>query len=48
MVVSGRLFNEINNNNFSNITVTGATTIAGWGSTNGGSPTKTVTGNTFS
>ncbi|MEZ4791383.1 MAG: T9SS type A sorting domain-containing protein [Flavobacteriales bacterium] len=37
-----------NNNNFSNITVTGATTIAGWSNTDGGSPTKTVTGNTFS
>ena len=41
-------FNNSNNNNFSNITVTGATTIAGWSNTNGGSPTKTVTGNTFS
>ncbi|MDP2362921.1 MAG: hypothetical protein Q8M94_04025, partial [Ignavibacteria bacterium] len=40
--------NNTNNNNFSNITVTGATTIAGWGNTNGGSPTKNVTGNTFS
>ncbi|MBK9464145.1 MAG: HYR domain-containing protein [Chitinophagaceae bacterium] len=46
--VSGATINEINtNNNFSNITVTGATTIAGWASTDGGSPIKTVTGNTF-
>ena len=37
-----------NSNNFSNISVTGATTIAGWSSTDGGAPTKTVTGNTFS
>src|SRR5205823_3596287 len=37
-----------NNNNFSNITVTGATTIAGWQNTDGGSPTKTISGNTFS
>jgi hypothetical protein len=40
---------EINtNNNFSNITVTGATTMNGWRSTDGGSPTKTVSNNTFS
>jgi hypothetical protein len=46
---SGPTISEINNNNnFSNITVTGATTIAGWASTDGGSPIKTVTGNTFS
>lgn len=45
---SGATITETNTgNNFSNITVTGATTIAGWGSTDGGSPTKTVTGNTF-
>ncbi len=37
-----------NSNNFSNITVTGATTIAGWSNTDGGSPTKTLNGNTFS
>src|SRR5207244_4306555 len=37
-----------NNNNFSNITVTGATSIAGWSQTNGGTPAKNVTGNTFS
>lgn len=35
------------NNNFSNINVTGATTIAGWSNTDGGSPTKFVNGNTF-
>lgn len=40
------------NNNFSNITVTGATTIAGWQSTDGSTttpfgPNKTVTNNTF-
>jgi hypothetical protein len=38
-------------NNFSNVTVTGATTIAGWSNTEGASsasgPTKTITGNTF-
>lgn len=39
--------NNSNNNDFQNITVTGATTIAGWLNTNGGAPTKTVTGNTF-
>ncbi|MEI7726785.1 MAG: hypothetical protein WCK09_16870, partial [Bacteroidota bacterium] len=36
------------NNNFSNITVTGATTIAGWLSTDGGAANKNYTGNTFS
>jgi hypothetical protein len=36
------------NNNFSNITVTGATTIAGWANTDGGAPTKTIQNNTFS
>ena len=41
-------FNNSNNNNFSNITVTGATSVIGWNNTNGGAPTKTVTGNTFS
>ncbi len=39
------------NNNFSNITLTGATSVAGWtdleGATGGGS-TKTISGNTFS
>jgi hypothetical protein len=40
-----------NNNNFSNITLTGATTFAGYTNTDGplaGGPTKTVTGNTMS
>jgi len=39
-----------NNNNFSNITVTGATTITGWFNNDGtsGTPTKTITGNVFS
>jgi hypothetical protein len=36
-----------NNNNFSNITVTGATTINGWSNTDGGTPSKTIQGNTF-
>ncbi|MBK8427687.1 MAG: hypothetical protein IPL27_17700 [Lewinellaceae bacterium] len=46
---SGATVNESNTgNNFSNITVTGATTIAGWASTDGGSLIKTVTNNTFS
>ena len=44
---TGSVINS-NNNNFSNITVTGATTIAGWSNTDGGSPTKTFNGNTFS
>ena len=35
-------------NNFSNITVTGATTIAGWISSDGGAANKTYNGNTFS
>ena len=37
-----------NSNNFSNITLTGATAIAGWSNTDGGSPTKSISGNTFS
>ena len=41
-------FNNSNNNNFSNITATGATTILGLSNTNGGSPVKSVTGNTMS
>ena len=46
---SGATINEFNTgNNFSNITVTGATIITGWQSTDGGSPIKTVTNNTFS
>lgn len=36
------------NNNFSNITVTGATTIAGWASSDGGTANKTYQNNTFS
>ncbi len=38
-----------NNNNFSNLTVTGGTTVAGWFNNDGtgGTPTKTITGNTF-
>jgi hypothetical protein len=39
--------NNTNNNNFSNITITGATTLTGISNTNGGSPTKNVTGNTL-
>lgn len=35
------------NNNFSNITLTGATAIAGWVHTDAGVSTKTFTGNTF-
>jgi trimeric autotransporter adhesin len=36
------------NNNFSNITVTGATTIAGWISSDGGTANKNYINNTFS
>jgi hypothetical protein len=36
------------NNNFSNITLTGATTMSGWSNTDGGSPTKNISGNIFS
>ncbi len=41
---------QSNNNNFSNITVTGATTITGWFNNDGtgSTPSKTITGNTFS
>lgn len=35
-------------NNFSGITVTGATGITGWTTSDGGAPTKIITGNTFS
>ncbi len=35
------------NNNFSNITLTGATTMAGWSNLDGGTPTKTIQNNTF-
>jgi len=45
--VAGAIVNN-SNNNFSNITVTGATTIAGWSNTDGGSPSKTYSNNTFS
>ncbi|MBS4058172.1 MAG: choice-of-anchor J domain-containing protein [Bacteroidales bacterium] len=40
---------SVNNNGniFSNITITGATSIAGWVNTDGGTPTKTVQNNTF-
>jgi hypothetical protein len=40
--------NNSNDNNFSNITVTGATAVTGISNTNGGSPTKTVSNNTVS
>jgi hypothetical protein len=40
--------NNYTNNNFSNITVAGATTITGFNNTDGGTgSTKTITGNTF-
>ena len=49
--LNGAVSNNLNNN-FSNITLTGATTIAGWSNTDGASsangPTKTIAGNTFS
>jgi hypothetical protein len=45
--VSGATINH-NSNNFSNITVTGATIIAGWISADGGTANKTYNGNTFS
>ncbi|MDP3830201.1 MAG: hypothetical protein Q8Q47_02955, partial [Ignavibacteriaceae bacterium] len=49
--VNGTTVSNVNNN-FSNITVTGATAIAGWSNTDGASstsgPTKTITGNIFS
>ncbi len=35
------------NNNFSNMSFTGATTFTGYNNTDGGSPTKVVTGNTI-
>ena len=40
--------NSVTNNSFSNITLTGATTFNGIVNTNGGFPTKIVTGNTVS
>lgn len=40
--------NNYTNNNFSNITVTGASTLTGFNNTDGGAgSTKTITGNTF-
>jgi hypothetical protein len=44
--VAGVVVNNTDNN-FSNISVTGATTIAGWSNTDGGQPTKTIARNTF-
>ena len=38
---------SMQNNNFSNITATGATNFVGINNTDGGSPTKTISGNTF-
>ena len=43
---SGATINQ-SNNNFSNITVSGATTIEGWRNTDGGSPSKIFNNNTF-
>lgn len=43
----GSIINN-NNNNFSNITVTGTTVIAGWLNTDGGGSTKTIQSNVFS
>ncbi|HRC33404.1 MAG TPA: hypothetical protein PK736_08165, partial [Bacteroidia bacterium] len=45
--VAGAIINHTNNN-FSNITVTGATIIAGWISSDGGTANKTYSNNTFS
>ncbi len=36
------------NNNFSNVTLTGATVLAGWQNTDGGSPNKNIHSNIFS
>ena len=44
---AGSIINN-NSNNFSNITVTGATIIAGWVNTDAGASTKTIQNNTFS
>ncbi|MEJ0029110.1 MAG: hypothetical protein WDO15_01495 [Bacteroidota bacterium] len=44
---SGAVFTH-SNNNFSNITVTGATTVAGWVVTDSGTGAHTISGNTFS
>ena len=46
--VTGAIINN-NNNNLSNITVSGTTSVIGWQNTDGTTfPTKTITGNTFS
>ncbi len=45
--VSGAVINN-NNNNFSNITVSGATVIAGWVNTDAGASAKTIQNNIFS
>src|SRR5262249_8878505 len=34
-------------NNFSNVTITGTSTLAGWQNSDGGTPVTTVTNNTF-
>jgi hypothetical protein len=44
---SGAVINHTGNN-FSNVTVTGATTITGWSNTDAGSGTRIISGNTFS
>ena len=43
---AGAIINFLNNN-FSNITVTGLASFVGINNTDGGQPTKTITGNTF-
>ncbi len=45
--LAGAIINN-NNNNFSNITTSGTTAMVGWLNFDGGTPTKTITGNTFS
>ncbi len=45
--ISGAVINN-NSNNFSNITISGATIIAGWANTDAGAGTKTIQNNTFS
>ncbi|MEP7107592.1 MAG: hypothetical protein ABI760_06405, partial [Ferruginibacter sp.] len=45
--LSGSIINN-NSNNFSNITVSGATSIAGWVNTDAGASTKTLQNNIFS
>ena len=45
--LAGAIINN-NNNNFSNITTLGTTAMVGWLNFDGGTPTKTITGNTFS